>query len=225
MTPRRKWLVAAAGVASGFLCVGFLLLVANFLATFPAFYDYEFHKNDAAFAADLTPAELAAVRDKMISYFAGTTKSLQVQTADGDFYTADEISHMKDVQTVFAVARGFGFSAFFGGLAILIGIAIFLKRESVRVLAWGGIFGTGVLLAVGAILGGAMAINFDAAFTVFHEIFFPQGNWQFGFDSRMLMILPENLFSDAAIIVLASGVVFACVFAAAGITGIRLTRR
>ena len=58
-------------------------------------------------------------------------------------------------------------------------------------------FGFAGIIALIAFVGIAVLIDFDAAFTAFHEIFFPQGNWQFSYRSYMIQMLPSDLVFES----------------------------
>ncbi len=93
----------------------------------------------------------------------------------GRFYTADELSHMKDVRRVFDGAKIFVPAGFFV-------MALRLQRARARGVAAmllvirDGALGAGVAVAA---VGIVAAFAFDAAFMLFHQIFFPQGNFLF----------------------------------------------
>jgi integral membrane protein (TIGR01906 family) len=109
-----------------------------------------------------------------------------------------ERSHMRDVS---------GLVRLLAGIAVLAAIvtavtAVWLRREPRRqgrimLLTAGGIG----LMAV--VLAAVFAVAFDAAFTAFHELFFPPGTWQFTPGSNLITLFPEGFWFDAA---LAAGV-------------------
>lgn len=80
--------------------------------------------------------------------------------------------------------------------------------------------GCGILAGTAA-LGAACAIDFDAAFAAFHQVFFPgKTNWLF--DPRtdeIIRILPEAYFRDCAALALALLLAFAAVYLLAGRKG------
>ena len=69
------------------------------------------------------------------------------------------------------------------------------------------IFSTGVFtLGFFGVVGGLVAIDFSAAFTVFHKIFFPgKSNWLFDwFEDQVIRILPQEFFMNCAILIFSS---------------------
>jgi len=109
--------------------------------------------------------------------------------------TDPERSHMRDV----------------GGLVRML-VAIEATAVVVFILGWWRLGGErprrGRLLLIGAALvGGAsialavfFAVSFDTAFTAFHGLFFPMGNWQFGADSNLIRLFPEPFFFEASLL-------------------------
>ncbi len=52
------------------------------------------------------------------------------------------------------------------------------------------------------VLFGLIAIDFDRAFTVFHQIFFPgKDNWQFSYKDQIINALPQQFFMNCAILI------------------------
>jgi integral membrane protein (TIGR01906 family) len=75
------------------------------------------------------------------------------------------------------------------------------------------------LLVSFTLVGLLASIDFSAAFTVFHKIFFPgKDNWLF--DPRtdqIILLLPQSFFMDCAILILASIIALSAIFIAVGI--------
>jgi hypothetical protein len=107
---------------------------------------------------------------------------------------ASERSHMRDVG---GVVRGLILADL---LALLVALIVGLRlrddgarRGRAMLRAAAGIGFAAVLL------GAFFAFSFDAAFSVFHAIFFAAGSWQFGPDSNLLRFFPEPLWFDLAL--------------------------
>lgn len=115
-------------------------------------------------------------------------------------YTADEQAHMRDVQVVF-----YGFIIL--AVASLIFVLVSLRRAPRDAARWTAVGRGGIwLIAAMAVLGVFAFVAFDAAFTLFHEIFFPGGNWAFAPDSNLIRLYPEPFWelSSAALFVLSA---------------------
>ncbi len=74
-------------------------------------------------------------------------------------------------------------------------------------------YGAGILIGLLTIL---TLLPFDSIFTKFHQIFFPQGNWQFPADSTIIQFYPFEFFFKYSVFIgvysLLTSFVF-CVFA------------
>lgn len=83
-------------------------------------------------------------------------------------------------------------------------------------------FSSGIYTLLGfATIGGLAAINFDAAFTIFHTIFFPgKDNWLFDwYKDSIIQILPQEFFMSCAILILVSIVLLCLCCIAIGLIG------
>ena len=103
-------------------------------------------------------------------------------------FTVNEYAHMADVRRVFVAFRIAAIVAAMLGIAVVLRVArrarrgaVLLVRDSALVAAVGV-----VATAVGAV------VAFDPLFLLFHEVFFPQGNFLFGPDSNLLAVYPDE---------------------------------
>lgn len=111
-------------------------------------------------------------------------------------YTAAEISHLDDVAQAMKSAQ---IGLFLSGIIILTLLFYFRrdKEQLLRLLKYGGISTvTFILLILVALL-----LNFNSLFTVFHQLFFPQGNWQFAADSVLIQTFPQDFFMNVSIFI------------------------
>lgn len=106
----------------------------------------------------------------------------------GRFYTADEISHMVDVRRVFDGAKLLIPAGLFV-MAIRLQRARARSAEAMFRLARDGAVAAGVVVAT---LGVIAALAFEQAFLLFHEVFFPQGNFLFDpATSNLVRLYPD----------------------------------
>lgn len=127
--------------------------------------------------------------------------SVAPSTQSPSFYTDDEKGHMRDVRVVL-----YGFLLI--ALALLVFVVATILRTPRDPTRWRAISRGGSGLMVGVIAVGVFGlVAFDTAFTLFHEIFFPGGNWAFPADSNLIGLYPEPFWelSAAALGVLAAG--------------------
>lgn len=101
-------------------------------------------------------------------------------------YTAAEISHLEDVKVVMKYAD----YLFYILLLVLTLTFTYYKKEQKRLLYYGGL--TTIICLV--LLLGLTIVFFDQTFTLFHNIFFSQGNWRFAPDSLLITTFPIEFF-------------------------------
>lgn len=137
---------------------------------------------------------LVDLHRRTLAYVLGDAADLPASPTRGEFYSPEERSHLADVRAVFLGAR----IAMVVALALLALLAVRARdaRRFARLARSGALASACTVL----LLAGAAAIAFDAMFLLFHQIFFPQGN--FLFDPRasnMLTLYPEAYFYSVAI--------------------------
>lgn len=194
----------------------FILLITSFEAVCywtPGYYKKEFRKYNVAGAIEtwtgdrIPEASLDDVIRQTMSYLRGNRKNLIVETeingTTAEFYNENEKSHMADVRDLFVFCITLRSLSVLTCLAIAGLLTVLLgARQAVFHLCRGYTRVCALILAVSAAVGLCAVINFDKAFTTFHEIFFSQGNWMFDpRESRMIDMLPEAFFSDTALYV------------------------
>ncbi|HEY6058230.1 MAG TPA: DUF1461 domain-containing protein [Candidatus Limnocylindrales bacterium] len=137
--------------------------------------------------------EVSRVTDAMISEIYLGPGTFEMTVEGRPVLNPRERSHMADVRAVygrFLVAVG-------AGIVVLVGAAIVGRR---REWFWRGVaVGSGVLLVVGSIVGAVFVVAFDAAFELFHELFFPAGSFNFDpSEERLVQIFPEQLWVETS---------------------------
>ena len=108
--------------------------------------------------------------------------------APGRFYAADEISHMEDVRRVFDGAKLLIPAGFFV-MAIRMQRARTRSAEAMLRLIRDGAVAAGIAVAA---IGIVAAFAFEQAFLLFHQVFFPQGNFLFDpATSNLVRLYPD----------------------------------
>ena len=104
-------------------------------------------------------------------------------------YTTAEQSHLQDVQKVF---QGVDY-IFYAVLLVIVVILFYSIKNQLQLskLCWYGGISTVVFTGILLI---AMALSFESSFTLFHTIFFPQGNWTFPVESLLIQTFPLEFF-------------------------------
>ena len=170
---------------------------------------------------DIGIAELAAEHRGWSAYVTGGTAD---PPPSGRFYTADEVSHMRDVRGVF------------DGVKILIPAGLFVMairlqrararsaETMLRLVRDGAAAATIVLAGVGVLA----ALAFDQAFLLFHRVFFPQGNFLFDPATSNLVRLYPDWYWQGVTLRIGLSFIAACalvaILAAVGLRRGRSTR-
>ena len=177
----------------------------------PDFFRNEFIKYDVTGSLEAWMGEtmslddMCHVLDQTMVYLRGDRENLIIETTiNGQpafFYNEDEASHMADVRVLFVKCL-FLRSIFILTALAITGYLIVVAKPggALYYLSTSFIKVCGAILAVVLLIGALAATDFTKYFTIFHEIFFSQGNWMFDpRESRMINMLPEGFFSDCAL--------------------------
>ncbi len=196
-------------IAITFLAFGFLVLilvaaftVVQLTASETAWFEQEFTKLSLADEMGMTLGDLGASVRTLVNYMNGQTQTIDVLvTVNGQqvrmFDLDIEIVHMAEVRDLwqwFMGARNVGM--LFAVVLILLGVVLDGK-DALRNVCVGYFWALGIFLVLVAFAGTWAAINFDSFWTAFHRIVFPNSeNWLLPMESRMIQMLPSQLFSD-----------------------------
>jgi integral membrane protein (TIGR01906 family) len=188
------------------LTIPFLLVVANIrLVANPWFIQFEY--NRSGFPADpygftleqRTPLGLAGLYS-VVPEGAGLIELEQAKLPNGEpAFIAREIKHMRDVRNLMAVV--FPLALIIGGALIVLAI-VFRKSPRYNDTVPLGLRAGAVLTLI--LLAGLIAyilINFDAFFLQFHQLFFEGDSFAFRYDDTLIRLYPEQLWSDASILI------------------------
>ena len=104
-------------------------------------------------------------------------------------YNNDEVSHLNDVKKVMD-CLDYLFYGLLLGLTLIITIYQKEKNKLLKLFKFGGITAVSAMMII---LIFSLTL-FDQTFTVFHQIFFPQGNWTFPLDSSLIQTFPLEFF-------------------------------
>ena len=127
--------------------------------------------------------------------FAPHTYLADIITGGKAAFLASEVEHMTDVKRVMLISMTF---------SLLMLVLALLSARTLRLRAPGvlrsSLFtGAWLTLALLIGLGVAGAIGWEAFFTTFHQVFFPQGNWQFRMSDTLIRLYPPQFWVDAAV--------------------------
>ncbi|PIN76196.1 hypothetical protein COV17_03120 [Candidatus Woesearchaeota archaeon CG10_big_fil_rev_8_21_14_0_10_36_11] len=151
----------------------FLIIFCIFLPIFITLFSFK----TTLFFIDGTPQQ-----ENTIDFLTDNTELTQE-------YTDNELIHLRDVQRVMNYSTIWVYFS----VLILTGIITLYRKETKQIqklLKYGGI----TTLAYIGTVSLVSILSFDTIFTLFHKIFFPQGNWQFPLDSILISTFPYNFF-------------------------------
>ena len=191
----RRWETAVLAIA--FAVAGLLTLALVFagsgtyeaIARDTGFAPATFHITDDRGATRTERVDLPRLLDLHQRWLAYVTGRADAPPSEPGvvLFASDEYSHMADVRRVFVGAQ---VAAAVSGLAaIVLGARVARRgRRAVFVLLRDAAVAAGAGTALVAVVA---AVAFDQLFLLFHEVFFPQGNFLFGPDSNLLAVYPD----------------------------------
>ena len=106
-----------------------------------------------------------------------------------------ELTHMRDVRRLFAIALRSQLIA----LVVIGALALGLARTRFRaVVPLGLLAGAAATLATALLAVPLILLGFDGFFTRFHEVFFSGDSWQFNNADTLIRIYPEQFWQDVS---------------------------
>lgn len=200
-----EWRVAG-WVAAAALAVLLIATSVRIAANSLPLYEALFERHGVSERTEITPEGLSRVGSDIQAYFNSDAEPLQVtaevQGVERRLFTEAEVSHMADVKQLFRrTYRAQGTAALL--LAALTAAAIWRFRGGVYVMLAQWMRRGAVATAAFVLLVGLLSlVAFDAVFTVFHYLGFPQGNW--AFDPRtsyLVQVFPLGFWQDVTMII------------------------
>jgi integral membrane protein (TIGR01906 family) len=175
-----------------------LVVVALAILPFlnPVWVGFEQGRAQAPAWTGFAPDDLAHVTNEILADLVLGPPDFDVQLDGQPVLVERERDHMRDVRSVFA---GFLIAALVG--AIVLGGSFLASRalgERSRAAFWRRLAGHGRIIAIVTVVGGALAlVFFDAAFEVFHRLFFPAGTYLFDpRTDRLVQLFPEQFWIE-----------------------------
>lgn len=112
-------------------------------------------------------------------------------------FTEAEVNHMHDVKWVLLIATVAVAALFL--LTLLSSIS--LRERAPGTIRRSLFCGAWITLGLIVVLGVVGVFGWEWLFTTFHQVFFPQGNWEFSVRSTLIRLYPPQFWIDAAIAV------------------------
>ena len=193
-------LAVAAGIAAVIVIVG--VAVATFFN--PLWIGFEQERSGVPAITGWTTEQVRSATGSILADLFLGPPSFAAALNGKPVLDAAERSHMVDVRNVVLPAM------MVFGVAVVLLAALFVTKRR-QAWFWRAIaVGSGVLTAVGVAAGVAVLFFFDAAFRLFHLVFFPQGN--FTFDprtERLTQLFPDQFWTETAIVIAVVGLLIA----------------
>ncbi len=191
---KRSRLPALLGVITSLATV--IVAIGFTVAAFfnPLWIGFEQERAGVPAITGYTPAQVQAATGSILADLLVGPPEFAAAVNGQPVLDAAERSHMVDVRTVLL-----GFGILVGAALIALAVIVVANRRSAWV--WRAVArGSGALVLVGIVVGVAVLFFFDAAFLLFHLVFFPQGN--FSFDprtERLTQLFPDRFWTETSI--------------------------
>lgn len=156
-------------------------------------------------AVGLTVDQIKTAYNEMMNFCIGLTNEFSAGVLP---FSQSGMEHFADVRKLFVLDLW----VLMISSVLLTGITLLQKKKPMRLLNHTpGFWGAVGLGAAFLIVGGLAALDFDRAFVIFHQLFFPgKSNWLFdGRTDPIIYMLPAEFFRNCAIAILA-GILISC---------------
>lgn len=197
------WTTSAAVLAS-VSAVIVILGVAVAIFFNPLWIGFEQDRTGVPAITGFTPDAVRAVTGSILADLFVGPPEFTVALDGQPVLDAAERAHMVDVRNIVLPVT----LLFVGAIALL---AVLLATSRRRAWLWRGIaWGSSALALAGVGVAIAVLFFFDAAFLLFHQVFFPQGN--FSFDprtQRLTQLFPDQFWTETSIAIAVVGLVIA----------------
>ena len=147
------------------------------------YYKNEFKKNNVY--EEIAEADI--ISDELIDYLQGKRESIET-----DAFEEKEKAHLRDVKAL--MEKGFVLFYFLLGFDIVLFVLLLMLSKNVYKTITKLFVLSGLTTTVFPVI--FFFSNFSSVFTLFHKIFFPQGNWQFSSTSNLIIMFPKQFFYD-----------------------------
>ncbi|HEU4571712.1 MAG TPA: DUF1461 domain-containing protein [Candidatus Limnocylindrales bacterium] len=209
-----------AAVATGLAAAIVVVAIAILPFLTPAWVAFEQGRTNAAGLTGYAEPDLRAATNAILHDLVIGPPDFAVEVNGTPVLEERERSHMRDVRGVFA---GFGLLALVSAVLVVAGV-VGARRMGHVERAWRAIGTAMRVLVVAIVVAGVIAtFAFDAAFEVFHRLFFPGGSYTFDpRTDRLVQLFPFDFWSETTIVL---GVVIVALALVVAFAAGRLARR
>ena len=193
-------------------------------------YQRGFNKYRISGRTGIEKEGLVSVGSQIRSYFNSSREPLQVRASvfgnERELFNQQEVLHMRDVKgLVRGVYRVAIATAVYLLLFVTVGLLVLRSRFFAH-LARLALWGSGLTVALIALVGIFSLVAFDRLFLIFHQTSFANNYWML--DPKrdyLLMLFPQGFWLDATIFVALLTIAQAIVVGGAGAGALLLWRR
>jgi integral membrane protein (TIGR01906 family) len=174
----------------------FLLLSNLYLLMSPRFMDYQYSKGlpPAPRFDEGTRRELARETLRYVTSSQDISVLRVLADEEGSLYNERELSHLVDVKTV--AHQAFLAHGLMGATLLITIVALLAKKRPVAPPLLHGSLLTLALFALGGIF---IAVNFNTFFLLFHRVLFRGDSWMFSLTDTLIQLFPLPFWSNAAL--------------------------
>jgi integral membrane protein (TIGR01906 family) len=186
-----------AALLTGVCATLVILALAILPLLSPAWIGFAQSRAQAEAWTGFSTDQLRTVTEEVVADLVVGPPAFDVALDGAPVLTEAERGHMRDVRGVFV-----GFFAVAAAAGIILGVLFAAARGSVaRRRFWRRLERTGIAIVAVTVVGGLLGVLlFDAAFTLFHQLFFPGGNWQFDpRTDRLVQLFPQTFWVESTI--------------------------
>jgi integral membrane protein (TIGR01906 family) len=182
----------AIGIATAIVIVA--VAIVPFLTS--AWVGFEQGRSEAQAWTGYSEADLQAATNAILADLVVGPPDFDVQVAGAPVLDDRERGHMRDVRSVFG---GLAVAAIISTIVLV--VAAIGRRD--RAATWRAVGRGAAVLAVAVVSLGIVAlVAFDTLFTVFHEVLFPAGSYDFDpATERLVQLFPFQFWQESAIVV------------------------
>ena len=165
-----------ASLAIGIATALVIVAIAIFPFLTPVWVSFEQGRAQAAAWTGFTEADLRTATDLILGDLVVGPPDFDVALDGVPVLSEREAQHMRDVRGVFAAFYGLVIVA----AVVLVGAFLLARGRPARARFWRRLGLSGRVIAIETVALGVVGVtSFDAAFEVFHELFFPAGSFLF----------------------------------------------
>lgn len=173
----------------------------------PPVYAYAFDRYNATDATGLSRADLDSTAAALRRYFNNGEKTFYHTVTVGGLptsvYNARETLHMQNVKQLVTTVDWVQEATLVYVLAYVVAFFVWSREGSIRQLAAQTLAGLGFGAAIVGGIAIYAALGFEAFWTRFHLIFFPDGLWQFDpATDRLIQMFPEPFWRDMVVLLM-----------------------